>query len=77
MGWTIAVAIVAVLAVAEAVALLVLRSRLQASQREADELRGRLDTRNMLWTGGREAVKQVWQTANLVRTQGLGGAVRS
>lgn len=77
MGWTIAVAIVAVLAAAEAVALLVLRSRLQASRREADELRGRLDTRNMLWTGGREAVKQVWQTANLVRTQGLGGAVRS
>ena len=28
-------------------------------------------------TGGREAVKTVWQTANLVRTQGLGGAVRS
>jgi class 3 adenylate cyclase len=77
VGWTIAVAIVAVLAAAEAVALLVLRSRLQASRHEADELRGRLDTRNMLWTGGREAVKQVWQTANLVRTQGLGGAVRS
>ena len=40
-------------------------------------LRGRLDTRNLLWTGGREAVKTVWQTANLVRTQGFGGAVRS
>ena len=77
MGWTIAVAILAVLAVAEAVALLVLRSRLQASRRDAEEMRARLDTRNMLWTGGREAVKTVWQTANLVRTQGFGGAVRS
>ncbi|MCX2933827.1 adenylate/guanylate cyclase domain-containing protein [Mycobacterium sp. CVI_P3] len=70
-------AILAVLVVAQAVALLVVRSRLQASRRETEELRGRLDTRNMLWTGGREAVKTVWQTANLVRTQGLGSAVRS
>ncbi|ORB50146.1 adenylate/guanylate cyclase domain-containing protein [Mycolicibacterium rhodesiae] len=77
MGWTIAAAVLAVLVVAEAIALLVMRSRLAASERETEELRGRLDTRNMLWSGGREAVKQVWQTANLVRTQGLGGAVRS
>ncbi|BBY62723.1 adenylate/guanylate cyclase domain-containing protein [Mycolicibacterium helvum] len=77
MGWTIAAAVLAVLAVAEAVALVVLRARLRASEREAEEMRGRLDTRNMLWTGGREAVKTVWQTANLVRTQGFGGAVRS
>jgi adenylate cyclase len=77
VGWTIAVAALALLAVAEAVALLVLRSRLQASRGEAEELRARLETRNMLWTGGREAVKTVWQTANLVRTHGFGGAVRS
>ena len=77
MGWTIAVGVLAVLVVAEGIALAVLWSRLQASRQEADELRGRLDTRNLLWAGGREAVKTVWQTANLVRTQGFGGAVRS
>jgi adenylate cyclase len=77
VGWTIAVCVLAGLAVAEAVALAVLWSRLQASRQEADELRQRLDTRNLLWSGGREAVKTVWQTANLVRTQGFGGAVRS
>jgi class 3 adenylate cyclase len=77
VGWTIAAAILAVLAAAEAIALVVLRARLQASRRDADEMRARLDTRTMLWSGGREAVKQVWQTANLVRSQGFGGAVRS
>jgi class 3 adenylate cyclase len=73
----IAAAVLAVLAAGEAIALVVLRARLQASRRDADEMRARLDTRNMLWSGGREAVKQVWQTANLVRSQGFGGAVRS
>ena len=77
MGWTIAVCVLAGIALAEAVALAVLWSRLQASRQEADELRGRLDTRNLLWSGGRGAVKTVWQTANLVRSQGFGGAVRS
>ena len=77
MGWTIAVCVLAVLVIAEAIALAVLRSRVQASRQEAEELRGRLDTRNLLWTGGREAVKTVWQTANLVRAQGFGGAVRT
>lgn len=77
MGWTIAVGVLAALVVAEAVALWVLWSRLQRSQQETDELQQRLDTRNLLWTGGREAVKTVWQTANLVRTQGFGGAVRT
>lgn len=28
-------------------------------------------------SGGREAVKTVWQTANLVRKEGFGAAVRS
>ncbi|WP_328359876.1 adenylate/guanylate cyclase domain-containing protein [Mycobacterium sp. NBC_00419] len=77
MGWTIAVSVLAALALAEAAALAVLWSRLQGSRQETEELRARLDTRNLLWTGGREAVKTVWQTANLVRTQGFGGAVRS
>jgi class 3 adenylate cyclase len=77
VGWTIAVCALAGIALAEAIVLAVLWSRLQASRQEADELRGRLDTRNLLWTGSREAVKTVWQTANLVRTQGFGGAVRS
>ncbi len=31
----------------------------------------------MLFSGGREAVKQVWQTANILRKDGLGAAVRS
>ena len=77
MGWTIAVGVLAALVVAEAVALWVLWSRLQTSRAETDELQQRLDTRNLLWTGGREAVKTVWQTANLVRSQGFGGAVRT
>jgi hypothetical protein len=68
---------VAGVALAEAIALAVLWSRLKASRQEADELRDRLDTRNLLWSGGREAGKTVWQTANLIRTRGFGGAVRS
>src|SRR5258705_9240370 len=31
----------------------------------------------MLFSGGREAVKKVWQTANILRKDGLGAAVRS
>lgn len=77
MGWTIAVCVLGVLVVVEAVALAVLWSRLQAARQETEELASRLDTRNMLWTGGREAVKTVWQTANLVGTKGFGGAVRT
>src|SRR5919205_1868775 len=61
----------------EAVALLVLGLRYRHQQRELDQLRQRVDTRNMLLSGGREAVKQVWQTANILRKDGLGAAVRS
>ena len=39
MGWTIAVCVLAGIALAEAIALAVLWSRLQASRQEADELR--------------------------------------
>jgi adenylate cyclase len=69
--------VLAAVAVAEAVALVVLGVLLTRSRREADELRGRVDTRNLLFSGGREAVKQVWQTANIIRKEGLGAAVRS
>ncbi len=62
---------------AEGVAIAVLWVMLSRARREADELRGRIDTRNMLLSGGREAVKSVWQTANIIRKEGFGAAVRS
>lgn len=77
MAWTIAAYILTGVVVVEAAALAVLWVLLRRGRRDADELRQRLDTRNLLWTGGREAVKTMWHTANLVRTQGIGGAVRS
>ncbi len=67
----------AAVAVAEAVALVVLWVMLTRARAEADELRGRVDTRNMLLSGGREAVKTMWQTANIIRKEGFGAAVRS
>jgi class 3 adenylate cyclase len=51
--------------------------RLKAARDEADELRRRVDTRNMLLSGGTRAVKTVWQTANIMRRDGFGAAVRS
>jgi adenylate cyclase len=77
MGAQIAAYVLAGIAAVEAVALIVLWGLLTRSRREADELRRRVDTRNMLLSGGREAVKQVWQTANILRKDGLGAAVRS
>jgi adenylate cyclase len=73
----IVVYILAGIAVTEAAALAAVSVLLVRSRREADALRHRADTRNWLLTGGREAVKTVWQTANLVRKEGLGAAVRS
>jgi adenylate cyclase len=67
----------AAVAVAEAVALVVLWVQLRAARSEADELRTRVDTRNMLLSGGREAVKTMWQTASIIRKEGFGAAVRS
>lgn len=67
----------AAVAVAEGLALAVLTARLRTARDEAEALRQRVDTRNLLLAGGREAVKTVWQTANLVRKQGFGAAVRS
>ena len=73
----IAVYVLAGIAVAEAGGLLVLWRLLNRSRREVEELRRRADARNWLLSGGREAVKTVWQTANLVRKEGFGAAVRS
>jgi adenylate cyclase len=67
----------AAVAVLEAAGLVTLWLLLQRARRQADELRSRVDTRQQLITGGREAVRTVWQTANLIRQQGFGAAVRS
>jgi adenylate cyclase len=65
------------IAVAEAVGLIALWVLLTRSRAEADELRSRVDTRQQLITGGRGAVKTLWQTANVIRKEGFGAAVRS
>jgi adenylate cyclase len=73
----IAVYALGALAAIEAVALIVLWIRLTRDQQELTELRRRVDTRTNLLSGGREAVKTVWQTANILRKEGFGAAVRS
>ncbi len=73
----IAVYVPAGLAAIEAVAIAVLATLLVRARREVEELRQRTDARNQLLSGGREAVKRVWDTANLLRKEGLGAAVRS
>jgi adenylate cyclase len=64
-------------AVIEAAALAAMWVLLTRSRREVDALRRRSDSRSWLLSGGREAVKTVWQTANLMRKEGFGAAVRS
>jgi adenylate cyclase len=76
-GTQIATYVLAVVAAVEAVAIAVLGVQLNRSRREADELRSRVDARNALLSGGREAVKTVWQTANIIRKEGFGAAVAS
>jgi class 3 adenylate cyclase len=66
-----------VVAAIEAAALVVLWRRLANRDQELAELQRRLDTRTNLISGGREAVKTVWQTANILRKEGFGAAVRS
>jgi adenylate cyclase len=73
----IAVYVLAGVAVVEAGALAVLWRLLARSRQEAEELRQRADARNWLLSGGREAVKTVWNTANIMRKEGFGAAVRS
>jgi len=72
----IAVYVLAGVVAVEAGALVVLWQLLTRSRREVDELRRRADARNWLLSGGREAVKTVWQTANIMRKEGFGAAVR-
>jgi class 3 adenylate cyclase len=73
----IAIYVLAGLAAIEAGAIAVLSTLLVRSRREVDELRRRTDARTWLLSGGREAVKTVWNTANLMRREGFGAAVRS
>jgi adenylate cyclase len=73
----VAVYVLAGLAAIEAVAIAVLATLLARGRREVEELRQRTDARSQLLSGGREAVKRVWDTANLLRKEGLGAAVRS
>jgi adenylate cyclase len=77
MGAQIVTYALAGVAAVEAIALIVLWVWLRRSRSEAEQLRRRVDARNTLLSGGREAVKQVWQTANILRKDGLGAAVRS
>ncbi|OBI10998.1 cyclase [Mycobacterium sp. E2497] len=69
--------VLAGVAAVEAVALAVLARLLVRSRQEIEELRHQTDTRNQLLSGGREAVKRVWNTANLLRKEGFGAVVRS
>jgi adenylate cyclase len=73
----IAIYALAAIVVAEAVVIAVLRAREQRWKRDVAELQLKVDTRANLLAGGREAVKTVWQTANIMRREGFGAAVRS
>jgi adenylate cyclase len=77
MGAQIAAYVLAAVAATEAVALVVLGVRYRRQQGELERFRRQVDTKNMLFAGGREAVKQMWNTANILRKDGLGAAVRS
>src|ERR1700710_2323621 len=73
----IALYALAAVAIIEAMAVIVLRRRLAQRDEQLADLQRRVDTRANLVSGGREAVKTVWQTANILRREGLGAAVRS
>lgn len=73
----IAVYVLAGIAAVEAGAIAVLARLLVQSRHELEELRQRTDARSQLLSGGREAVKRVWNTANVLRKEGFGAAVRS
>jgi len=77
MGAQIAAYVLGAVAAVEAVALVVLFVQRRRERAELEQLRSRVDTRNMLLTGGRGAVKTMWQTANILRKDGFGAAVRS
>jgi adenylate cyclase len=69
--------VLAAVAAIEAVVIVVVSVLLTRSRREVEDLRRRFDTRNLLVSGGREAVKTMWQTANIIRKDGFGAAVAS
>lgn len=73
----VAVYLLGGLAALETGAIAVLAVLLARSRREVEELQQRTDTRIRLLSGGREALKTVWNTANLMRKEGFGAAVRS
>lgn len=74
----IVIGVLVMLVGAQAIALRTTRSRLRAARREIEELRAPAESRtSLLLAGGRAAVKTMWQTANLINREGLGGAVRS
>ncbi|MGV0793310.1 adenylate/guanylate cyclase domain-containing protein [Mycolicibacterium sp. XJ1819] len=77
MGTQIAAYVLGAIAAAEAVALVVVGVRLRRALAENADLRRRVDGRNLLISGGREAVKTVWQTASILRKDGFEAAVRS
>lgn len=76
-GTTIALIVLAGIVVVEAVVIVVQTRRLATRTEELAAAQRRVDTRANLIAGGRETLKQVWQTANIVRKEGFGAAVRS
>lgn len=74
---TIALYVLGGIVAIEAVVIVVQSRRLARRTEELAEAQQKVDTRANLLSGGREAVKQMWQTANIIRKEGLGAAVRS
>ncbi len=74
---TIALCVLGGIAAIEAAVIIVQSQRLARRTEELAEAQRKIDTRANLLSGGREAVKQMWQTANIIRKDGLGAAVRS
>ncbi|OBF57074.1 cyclase [Mycobacterium sp. 852002-50816_SCH5313054-b] len=73
----IALYVLAGIAAVEAGTIGVLSVLLVRARREVEELQQRADARTQLLSGGREAVKRVWNAANVMRKEGFGAAVRS
>jgi adenylate cyclase len=73
----IAMYVLGAIAAIEAVVIVVQSSRLARRTEELADAQRKVDTRANLLSGGREAVKQMWQTATIMRKEGFGAAVRS
>nr|MCH9709778.1 adenylate/guanylate cyclase domain-containing protein [Actinomycetes bacterium] len=59
-GVQIAAYLLGAVVVGEAIALVVQTLRLRASRADAEEIGKRIDTRNLLLSGGTKSVKTVW-----------------